>query len=51
MLLHPTNVVDNFRAFVGFPTLLGVQILELNGHKISLLFIISQSEGYRSFPK
>lgn len=50
-MLHRTNVVENFRAFVGFPALLRVQILELNGHKVSLLFIVSQSEGYRSFRK
>lgn len=29
--------------------MLGIQILELKGHKISLLLVVPQSEGYRSF--
>lgn len=39
--LHQKNVLENFRAFWGFPSMLGVQILELNGHKISVLFRFS----------
>lgn len=49
LLLHQKNVLENFRAFGRFPYMLGVQILELNGHRISLLFVVPQSEGYRSF--
>lgn len=47
--LRHKNVLKNCRAFGRFPYMLGIQILELKGHKISLLLVVPQSEGYRSF--
>ena len=52
MLIHAVasyKCGGEFQGIWRFPILLGVHILELNGHKIILLFTVSQSEGYMSF--
>lgn len=52
MLIHAVASYEcggEFQGIWRFPVLLGVHILELNGHKIILLLTVSQSEGYRSF--
>lgn len=43
VLLHHQNVVEDFRAWKGLPSMPGVQMLEFSGDMISLLFGVSQS--------